>query len=134
MIFIDYDKDLKSTKTSDILNELSESDYHILDDLETEAIGLIESYIGGSYDTNMIFSGDYSYPYIKRIVKDFILLYLYERVENAPPEYVVEKTDKHLEWLSKVSKNQLSTNLPRKNEETDGKTASMGYDTGFKFI
>lgn len=133
MRYIDYEKDLKSTKVPEITNELSDNDFGVLEDIETEAIALVDSYLGGYYDTDMIFSGEYSYPYIKKIVKDFMLLYLYERIENQPPDYTIEKTDKHLKWLEKVAKRQIAVNLPAKELDSEQSTTFDG-DAGYKFI
>ena len=134
MKFINVDE-LKIRKFQSIIDDISTEDNNILNELELMAIDEITSYLHNRYDTEMIFSriGINRNNLIKRITIDFIICYLFERVNsNEIPEYVSLRCEKNIEWLKDVAKGIISPDLPMRDPILENNTY-FKYGSEIKF-
>lgn len=111
--FIDTDE-LKLRKQLSLLDDLSEDDYSIYQELELMAIEEISSYLRGRYDTELIFNqvGINRNPIIKRLVIDLIKYYLMERSSNGVSDIDQLRYDNNIKYLMDVNSGKYQLNLP----------------------
>lgn len=111
-------EEIKIRKFQSLLNDISENDDTILNELESFAIDEVTSYLKPRYDVEYIFSrtGSTRSPIVRRIVTDFIICYLWERTNsNEVPDSLVERCEKNTEWLKDVAKGLIAPDLPSKD-------------------
>lgn len=116
------DQELNIRKFDHILSAISEDDITILVELEQMAISHISMYLSGRYDTYIIFSkkDDSRDATIKRLVLDYMLYFLFERVSsNEIPDYIKERYTLNEKLLMDISNGKISPNFPSKDPSAE---------------
>lgn len=133
MIFIQQGE-LRVRKFQSLINDISEEDFYIIEEVEEMAIEEIKSYIRGRYDTDYIFSrtGKDRSALIKRITLDYMLCFLYERLNtNEIPDSLVERCDKNTSYLKDVAKGIISPDLQPIDPSQPNTFFQGGSETSF---
>jgi len=128
MIFITIEE-LKIRKFQSLVNDVSEDNDYILNELESFAIDEIKSYLKGRYDVEFIFNqkGIKRSPIIRRIATDMMMCMLWERTNsNEIPDSMQERCDKNTTWLKDVSKGIISPDLPVLDPKLEATTIFQG--------
>lgn len=120
MRFIE-ERELETRKTKHIIEAIDENNSYIINEIVEMAISDVSTYLSAKYDVEFIFNqkGDKRNPTIKRIVIDFVTMYLFERFSsNEIPDSVTERYDKNIKMLQDLANGRLGINLPLKVENT----------------
>lgn len=119
------------------LNEISDTDYTILQRCIIAAVKRVKGYLMSRYDTDKIFTavGDDRDPDIVEICKNAALWYLVRR-NNVDILYdrVKEVYDRDIAYLKEVASGNIPADLPLK-ENSDGEgtgSIRMGSNTKFR--
>lgn len=101
----DYKYQIRTNRLDQILEAADEDEDLILDSAETEAVGMIEKYLGTRYNmtTELAKSGSARNKVLLRWAKVLVIYYIYERVpDEMVPERVVKNYDEVMSALEKV--------------------------------
>jgi hypothetical protein len=119
------EEEIKVRKFQSIIDAVSQGSNYILEELELIAIAEISGYIGGRYDVKFLFSkkDNERNPLIKRMVIDFMLCMLFERVSsNEIPDYLVARCDSNRKMLEGIGKGQMYIELPLRDSSVEATT------------
>ena len=123
-------EELKIMKYQHIIDDISSENNDIINEIEEMVISEISTYIGNRYDVGFIFTriGTDRHPLIKRLVIDFTICYLMERIVGSSiPEYISLKCLKNIEFLTKVAKGTLNIpDLPKLDDVLEKGIGFMG--------
>ena len=121
MIFIEVEE-LKVRKVQSLIDSISDDTNSFVDSLERMAIEEVSSYLTNLYDTEFTFNrtGTQRNYLIVRTVLDFMIYFLYERVNsNEMPESIKDRYKENKEYLTKVSEGKIVLNLPKLDPTAD---------------
>jgi len=134
-------KDIENLIKSNILDDITQNNNEILNDLELVAIDEIDSYIGAKYNTKDTFNktGDDRNRFFVNLITDILLYHLHSRLTpSSIPIIRQERYDKAISYLYEVGKGIITPNIPlnslpfnvRSNESlfgTQAKTNDASY-------
>lgn len=135
MKFIEIEE-LESRKMQHLIDDVSEENNTILDELEEMAIDEVKTYLLGRYDVDWTFSrkGKERNNVIKRIVLDIIICLLWDRTNsNEKPDSLIARCDKNDEFLKNVAKGLIVLDIPTLDSNLVS-TNTMKYGSNSKFI
>lgn len=117
------EEELKTVATAEIINLITNNDNSIVDDIITESIDLMKSYLFRYYNTDSIFSaeGDTRSRVVLKYLKDIVIHEVYIRRTKIYNEVAKMRYDEAMLWLEKVGFGKIDADLPRKTTDTDGK-------------
>jgi len=123
MIYLTTDDFVKHISLN-ILDQITEGNYDLLDNAELQAIGIIKDMIGGSYDIDaelLLTGNDRHQP----LVLWMLCLATYQLYRIIPDSEVPDRTikdyDDTMETLRQIGRGKYPTNVTPKNN-TDGTT------------
>jgi len=134
MKFIEI-QELESRKMQHLIDDVSEEDYNIIDELEDMVVEEVKSYLMVRYDVDYIFSrkGAERNQLIKRIVIDGVICLLWDRTNsNEKPDSLISRCDANLAFLKDVAKGLVNLDAP-KLDSTQQLSAAMKYGSEIKF-
>lgn len=114
--------ELKTISTVQIVDLITNNDDTTVDDVIAEAIDLMKNYLFKYYDVDAIFNavdGDRSKTVLRHL-KSLVITDLYFIRKKDPSEGMEKRYDEAMTWLEKLSTGNISADLPRKQEDTDG--------------
>jgi len=108
-------EELKVFIKDNVLGDITQDNYTLVEQMEKASISEIDSYIGFKYNTTEIFnkSGDNRNTFMVTTIIDMILFHLHSRISPTDiPEIRLLRYQKAIDWLEQVSKGKLTPNLP----------------------
>ena len=104
------EKDIESLIVSRFIDESSQEDQQIIDELEMQNIELIKSYLRSRYDVDAIFHAEQPvlHPILIRILSKFVLFDVIRRnaARKIPTDFI-EEYDKAMALLEKISTGRM---------------------------
>lgn len=131
MIFI-KDTELKNIKQNNIITAISSDDPTIVNEIELSVIDEIISYLGGIYNTDLIFSqkDNNRSPIIKRLVLQMMFYQLSLRiVSDDIPSYLETQYQNNIEFLKNAASGKLNLNLPLIDSRVEQTLGFIGEST-----
>ncbi|AUS06470.1 phage protein Gp36 family protein [Pseudotamlana carrageenivorans] len=121
MAFLIKDE-LKTVATIELINLITQSDETIVTEIIEESIEIFKSYLFKYFDTEAIFtaSGTDRSKVVLKYLKDVVIHELYIRRSKQMNDVAKMRFDEAMLWLEKVSKGNISPDLPEKQVDTDG--------------
>lgn len=121
MAFLVKDE-LKTVATLDIINLITKNDDTIVDDVISESIDVMSTYLHQYYDTENIFNktgANRSLTVLKHL-KSIVIFEVSIRRKCPISKYAEDAKNEALLWLEKVSEGKIKPALPVRNIDTDG--------------
>jgi phage gp36-like protein len=119
----DYFKQIKE----EVFDQIIEDSNQIRLDAELAGQSEMESYLRDRFDVAQIFNktGAARHPLILLYLIDIVLYHIHSRINPINiPDIRQVRYDNAIEWLKKVSKGEISPDLPTKEDE-EGNTATL---------
>lgn len=130
MVFLTTE-DFNVKLSSDILNQITQTDTTVLDDSEKQAIGIIEDNFTPNFDIESELSktGTDRHDNLIRWMLNLTLYFVYERVpDDQVPERVVKNYDDTQKELDLIARGKKNTTLARRvDEETNETSTTFRY-------
>ncbi|ADX66846.1 phage protein Gp36 family protein [Weeksella virosa] len=116
----------------EIVKLINNDDENITDEIITESIDIMKSYLFKYYDTKKIFEAesDARSKVILKYLKDIVIHEIYKRRSSRYNETAKADYDEAMLWLDKVAKGSIDVDLPTNNEDEDNQNASSFMRTG----
>lgn len=118
LVSTDFEKQIKA----DQLDTITGGDSTLLDEVETDAISEMTSYLRQRYNTALVFSqtGPDRFPVLVLYLVDMCLYHLHSRINpRKVPDLREKRYDMAIHWLQKVSAGKLSPDLPEPDDTSD---------------
>jgi hypothetical protein len=127
MIFITED-DFKRKLSVDIRAQITESDPDILDDVEADAMAIIQDALSPTYDLDAEFAKaeDDRNKNLIRIMLNLMVYFIYERVPDTQvPERVVKNYDDTISEINKIEAGKKNISLAKIVDEETGEVSTV---------
>lgn len=126
--------ELKTKTTVEIIKLITNSDEDTVNEIISEAIDLIKSYLFKYYNVDSIFSatGTARSKLVLRHLKSLVICDLFEIRQKGITEAQEKKYDEAMRWLELMSKGTIEANLPLKQVDTDGDGTTDGNQSFLK--
>lgn len=114
--------ELKTKSPVTIIDLITNTDDTTVDEITTENIDTMKSYIFKYYDVDAIFNtqGNDRSKVVLKHLKSLVIADIYDIRKNDIPPSTEKKYDEAMRWLEKVSKGDIQPDLPPRVEDTDG--------------
>jgi len=124
--------DLKSLLKENILDDLSENDYTLFDQLESYSIGEIDAMIGFKFDVDASFKQ--RNPFLIMTLIDIFAYHFASRMTHTDMQNIKEERyTTAREWLRDIAMGKIVPNLPMKQEEVGEYVSKNLYTTHQKY-
>jgi len=111
-------KELNTLLKENVINDLSEEDYTLLDQLENYSVSEIDAYIGFKFDTNAALTG--KHPFLTMILIDILSYHFSTRMTHTSMQEIKSvRYETAKEWLKDVAKGIIAPNIPIKQEQVE---------------
>lgn len=128
--------DFNMKVSSDILNQITQTDNTILDDAEKQAIGIINDNLSSNFDidTEIAKTDNERHDNLLRWMLNLTLYFIYERVpDDQVPERVVKNFDDTITEIEMIARGKKNTTLARViDEETSEIRTTFRYGSNAK--
>ncbi len=119
--------DLISLMKQNVINDLSENNYPLLDQLEKYAYSQIDAFIGFKFDTDAALKG--KNQFLVMTLVDLISYHLSSRITHVEMQTIIDdRYNTALNWLKDVSVGKIVPNLPM-NEPPEEFRSENYYST-----
>lgn len=114
--------ELKTKSTIDIINLITNSDETTVNDIISENIDLIKSYLFKYYNVDAIFNAvdEARSKVVIKHLKSLVMPDIYEIRGKELSATAEKKYDEAMRWLELMSKGTIEADLPPKAIDTDG--------------
>jgi len=118
--------DLKTLLKENVINDLSENNYPLLDSLESYAISQVNAFIGFKFDVNA--SLQKRNPFIIMLLIDILSYHLTSRMTHVEvPDNIQQRYDDALKYLKDVSMGKITPDIPMNEEPMEYKEQNHYY-------
>lgn len=125
-------EELKTVADVNIINKIIDSDNSIVDDIITESIDKMKSYLSRYYNADAIFAteGAERKPSIVKRLKDIVIYEIYERHTREQNAVAMRRYAEAMDWLEKINTGELGDGTLPVKPNNDDDTGTSG-DTRF---
>jgi phage gp36-like protein len=126
--------ELKTKKTVEIINLITNSDESTVNDIISEKIDMMKSYLFKYYNVDSIFSaaGTARSKVVLMHLKSLVIVDIYEIRDRSYTEATKIKYEEAMRWLEKMAAGSIEANLPLKQIDTDGDGTADSNQTFLK--
>ena len=121
--------ELKTVAPITVIDAITDTDEGVVNEIVEENIEIIKSFLS-TYDVQTIFSqrGDARHKIVLKYLKDMVVHDIYTiHTRSQVNESLRDRYQDAMTWLEKISRGQLSPELPRLDRDEDG-----APDTSFR--
>ncbi len=120
-MFLNIDE-LKTVATREVIDLITNKNDSIVEEIISESIDLISSYLFKYYNTDAVFSkqGDERSRVLLKYLKDIVIHEIYIRRTKNINETAKLRYDEAILWLEKIAKGDIEIDLPKRLVDIDG--------------
>ncbi len=120
-MFLTVDE-MKTVSTVKTVNLITNNQNDVVNEIISENIDMMKSYLFKYYDTEAIFgaTGDARSIIVRKHLKTLVIFDLYMIRQKDVSAEMEKKYDEAMGWLEKISSGKIEADLPRIKVDTDG--------------